>query len=116
MSFTKEQIILSVPNSKLADIITARDRYGLNLPLRPRDVGSEVIKTLLGHKDRDGSGDLRAGVLGTTVIGVPLPNDRTAFRGHFSQGLIDALGVDPLLSGCEILTEEEFSNIIPSAP
>lgn len=113
MSFTAQSIILSVPAARLADVAKARETYGEHLPFRPREVGGETVKTLLGHIDREGSDDLRAGVLGSTVTGIELTDGSLAFSGHFVQAFVDALGTDPLLSGCVVLTEEQFTNLLP---
>jgi len=113
MRFTPNPIILSVQTSSLPNIIEAREKYGEFLPFRPGGPESEGIKTLLGHKDRAGSDDLRAGIFGTTVIGVELNDGTLAFIGHYAQGLIDALGVDPLTEGVRVLTEEEFEALLP---
>jgi hypothetical protein len=113
MSFTAESIIFAVPATSLANVAQARETYGEHLPFRPVDTNSETVKTLLGHRDREGSDDLRAGVLGMTVTGTALTDGSIAFRGHFVQAFVEALGVDPLLAGCRILTEAEFSNLLP---
>jgi hypothetical protein len=97
----------------MVQVAKARDTYGMTLPLRPREVGGEVVRTLLGHKDREGSDDLRAGILGTTVTGTPLTDGTIAFCGHFAQGFVDALDTDPLLAGCRVLTAEEFESLLP---
>ena len=112
MSFTTEKI-LSVPTASLANLIEAREKYGEYLPFCPLEPDHGGIKTLLGHKDRDGSDDLRAGFFGTTVIGVELTDGTLAFIGHYAQGLIDAIGVDPLTDGVRVLTVEEFNGLLP---
>lgn len=114
MSFTASPIILSVPAHRLADVAQARETYGVELPFRPLDVGGATVKTLLGHRDREGSDDLRAGVLGLTVTGTLLTDGSLAFSGHFVQAFVDALGTDPLLEGCEILTAEQFTAMQPT--
>lgn len=113
MSFSKSPIILSVPANRIADVAQARETYGEFLPLRPLEAGGEVVKTLLGHLDREGSDDLRAGVLGVTVAGTQLTDGSVAFFGYIATRFLSAIGTDSLLDGVKILTEEEYISLLP---
>lgn len=109
MSFSSSQTILAVPPDDLANLAQVREDYGAPLPIRPAVEGGPEILTLLGHIDREGSSDLRAGQLAVSVAPIMLSDGRAAFIGHFSDAFLAALEIDPLMENCAILAEGEFA-------
>lgn len=115
MIFSASPIILIIPTN-LVNLETARETYGVTLPLRPADPQSPHAKTLLAYLDREGSSDLRAGVIGETACGISLINGYTAFIGFFAQAFLDAINTDPLLAGCSVVNENDFMGLLPTLP
>jgi hypothetical protein len=115
---------IAVPPSRLPELPTALAEYGSALPLRPADPASPSTVTLLGHIDREGSPDLRAGALeldesgnllpGSSVSWTELTDGRLAFSGHWSSAFLAAFGVDSRLDGISILTPEQLSALTPT--
>jgi hypothetical protein len=105
--------IVAVPVSLLGQLSEALAEYGAELPIKPADPNSETVVTLLGHLDREGSEDLRAGELGVSVSGQPLIDGRLAFSGHWSTAFLAAIGTDARLAGVEILTAEQYQAAMP---
>jgi len=112
--FSKTSQIIAVPNDLSAEVEVWRVTYGALLPVRTGDPSSPEVLTILGFQDRDDSDDLRAGILGETVTGQMLSDDRFAFQGCFSLALLFALPVDPDLSQCEILTMQQLKALTVS--
>ena len=113
-AFSDTAQILAVPVALLDQLPDALAEYGSALPLRPADPESPETVTLLGHLDREGSPDLRAGELGVSVTGQPLPDGRLAFSGHWSTAFVDALATDTRLDGITLLTAEQLATLTPA--
>jgi hypothetical protein len=105
---------VAVPPERLAELPAALAEYGSALPLRPADPQSPSTVTLLGHIDREGSPDLRAGELGVSVTGTELTDGRLAFSGHWSLAFLAAFGVDSRLDGISILTPAQLATLTPT--
>lgn len=112
-AFSATAQILAVPVALLDQLPDALAEYGSTLPLRPADPASPATVTLLGHIDREGSTDLRAGELGVSVTGQPLTDGRIAFTGHWATAFIAALGEDERLDGIDILTPSQLAALTP---
>ncbi len=106
--FTSTNYIIAIPISSLPLFDEVVQEYGELLDVTPNSNDNTQIKTLAGFKDRRGSQELRAAELGVTIIGTPLINDRLAFIARFTQGFVNAIGVDPRSEGISILTQEEL--------
>jgi hypothetical protein len=113
IAFSPTSQIVAVPVSLLGQLPEALAEYGAELPIRPADPQSESVVTLLGHLDREGSEDLRAGELGVSVSGQPLIDGRLAFSGHWGTAFLAAIGTDERLAGVEILTAEQYQAAMP---
>jgi hypothetical protein len=105
---------IAVPPERLAELPAALAEYGSALPLRPADPASPATVTLLGHIDREGSPDLRAGELGVSVTGTELTDGRLAFSGHWSLAFLAAFGTDTRLDGISILTPAQLATLTPA--
>jgi hypothetical protein len=112
-AFSATAQILAVPVALLGQLPDALAEYGSALPLRPADPESPTVVTLLGHLDREGSPDLRAGELGVSVTGQPLTDGRLAFSGHWSTAFVAALATDTRLDGITLLTAEQLATLTP---
>jgi hypothetical protein len=112
-AFSPTSQIVAVPVSLLGQLPEALAEYGAELPLKPADAASPRIVTLLGHLDREGSEDLRAGDLGVSVVGQTLTDGRMAFSGHWSTAFLAAIGIDARLDGVGILTQEQYQAAMP---
>lgn len=113
MSFHSEPVILAVPPADLVHIASVRETYGSLLPVKPGVENSPEVVTLLGHPDRAGEPELRAGLLGVTVAGLPLTDGRLVFCGYVTTAFLAALETDPLLANCELLDEAELQVLRP---
>jgi hypothetical protein len=113
-AFSAAAQILAVPVALLEQLPEALAEYGAELPLKPADAASPRIVTLLGHLDREGSEDLRAGDLGVSVVGQTLTDGRMAFSGHWSTAFLAAIGIDARLDGVGILTQEQYQAAMPT--
>jgi hypothetical protein len=113
-AFSDTAQILAVPVALLDQLPDALAEYGSALPLRPADPESPTVVTLLGHLDREGSPDLRAGELGVSVTGQPLLDGRLAFSGHWSAAFLAALATDTRLDGITLLTAAELATLTPA--
>jgi hypothetical protein len=116
-------ILAYPPNALTAGLLeNLREDYGFDLPIR---VGGPVRRTLIGHIDREGSNDLRAGRFKTypeeiappgdpfTVVPIPLTDGRHAVAGEWSPAFIAALSTDSRIAAVDILTQEQFQALLP---
>lgn len=107
MNFSSTPTTLIIPPEKLPELPQALSEFGHPLPLRPLDPNSPTLVTLLGHKDREDSEDLRAGDLGVSVVGLELEDGKLAFSGYWSLDFLEALNTDPRMEGIE---EQSLNN------
>lgn len=109
--FSEESQTVAVAPEIVSDIEELRAAYGADLSIAPRNPASPTLRVIMGHRDREGSDDLRAALLGETVAGIPLTDGRIAFTGHWALDLIAAWEAD--LIPAEELTPAQLAALTP---
>lgn len=84
----------------------ALDKVPLKRARRPEKPGKSHT-AIVGWRDRDGSDDLRPGILGKTLEPIPLTDGRHAVKGYW----LKQIDANPARVGVDELTEREFKKL-----
>jgi hypothetical protein len=104
MSFDNTYRILAFPAALLQQAETFAGGYGAELSVSPLHPERGTIVTLVGHKDREGSNELRASGLMSSFSPIPLTDGRYAAGGYWSLAALAVIAD----FGVEEITQAQF--------